>query len=399
MANPVHLGVLRRGVEAWNRWRVLEHLVRPDLRGADLHSANLVHVNLSEANLRGADLHEVDLRRADLTRADLSEANLVRSDLSGADLAGANLQGADLYRADLIRAQLLEVDLFEVHLHGANLAQADLSQANLAGADLHEAILKGADLTGADLRGAALSQADLREAILIKADVTKADLRGIDFSDGSTGWTMFGDVDLGSARGLDTVTHSGPSTIGIDTIYRSDCNIPEAFLRGAGVPEGLITYVCSLAGQTSRFHSHFISYSNADQGFAQRLHADLRRKNVRCWLIPKETKTGDRIRTGIDESVRLYDKLLLVLSEHSLASDWLEQETRSALVKEHSTGQRVLFPIRVDDAAAGMESGWAQEFANTRHIADFRQWQQQDAYQEAFGRLLRDLETDDIRPS
>jgi uncharacterized protein YjbI with pentapeptide repeats len=385
--------MLRQGVEAWNNHRVLEPLLRPDLGGADLSGADLADANLGEANLRGADLHEADLRGADLTRAVLDEANLVRTDLSGAKLSGSSFQGADLYGSVLVRAQLVEADLFEVHLHGADLTEAQLGGANLAGADLHDAILRGADLTGADLRGASLRGTELRAAILVKADLTKADLRGIDFSGGSVGWTLFGDVDLGTAKGLDTVTHRGPSTIGIDTLYRSGCNIPEAFLRGAGVPEGLIIYVCSLAEQSIRFHSHFISFSHGDQAFADRLHADLRAMNVRCWLIPEETKAGDGARARIDESIRLYDKLLLVLSEHSIASDWLEQEVQSALAKEHGTGQKVLFPIQVDGAVAATDIGWARDILNTRYVADFRHWQQQEAYQKAFDQLLLDLET------
>jgi hypothetical protein len=206
---------------------------------------------------------------------------------------------------------------------------------------------------------------------------------------------MLGDVDLATAKGLETVTHHGPSTIGIDTVYRSECSIPEAFLRGAGVPEGLISYVCSLAGQPIRFYSHFISYSSADRGFAEQLHAHLRAKDVRCWLIPESAEAEEKAQTHIDESIRLYDRLLVVLSEHSISSQWMEQEVTSALAKEHSTGQRVLFLLRLDDGVMEADSGWARDALGTRHVVDFRQWQDHDAYDEAFGRLLRDLETPD----
>jgi len=47
---------------------------------------------------------------------------------------------------------------------------------------------------------------------------------------------------LSAVKGLETVTHRGPSTIGPDTIYRSQGKIPEAFLRGAGVPDDFISY-------------------------------------------------------------------------------------------------------------------------------------------------------------
>jgi hypothetical protein len=78
----------------------------------------------------------------------------------------------------------------------------------------------------------------------------------------------------------------GPSTIGIDTIYRSKGKIPEGFLRGAGVPEEFITYMRSLVANPIEFYSCFISYSSKDQQFAESLYAALQVKNVRCWFAP-----------------------------------------------------------------------------------------------------------------
>jgi hypothetical protein len=71
--------------------------------------------------------------------------------------------------------------------------------------------------------------------------------------------------------------------------------IPEAFLRGAGVPDEFIAYIRSLAGRGIEFYSCFISYSSKDQVFAERLHADLQAKGVRCWFAPEDMKIGDKI--------------------------------------------------------------------------------------------------------
>lgn len=51
------------------------------------------------------------------------------------------------------------------------------------------------------------------------------------------GRTFLADVDLTDAKGLEIVRHVEPSSIGVDTIFRSKGKIPEPFLRGAGVPE------------------------------------------------------------------------------------------------------------------------------------------------------------------
>jgi hypothetical protein len=102
-------------------------------------------------------------------------------------------------------------------------------------------------------------------------------------------------------------------------------------------------------------------------------------------------KIGARIRPALDESIRLHDKLLLVLSKHSVASQWVEQEVETALALERKEARIVLFPIRVDDAVMRIESGWPTLIKNTRNIGEFKRWKDRDSYQRAFERLLRDL--------
>jgi TIR domain/Pentapeptide repeats (8 copies) len=285
----------------------------------------------------------------------------------------ANLTGADLGRAYLKDADLKDADL----------SRADLSRANLHGADLTDAILTGAILTDANFTdanffGAVLSRAYLSNAILTGATV---------------GYTTFGYVDLSALKGLDTVRHIGPSTIGIDAIYHSQGKIPEIFLRNAGVQDTFITNMRALVDSMSPidFYSCFISYSNRDEKFAERLFADLQSNNVRCWFAPEHMKTGDEIRERIDESIRLYDKLLLVLSEHSVESAWVKKEVETAFEKERQQNRLVLFPIQLDDTVKQTNRAWAADIRRMRHITDFTRWKNHDEYQKAFSRLLRDL--------
>ena len=104
--------------------------------------------------------------------------------------------------------------------------------------------------------------------------------------------TNFGDLDLSVVTGLETVVHEGPSTIGIDTIYKSKGKIPGVFLRRCGVPEEFIAYIASMVGRPIEYYSCFISYSTKDQAFAERLYADLQAKGVRCWFDPHDVKGG-----------------------------------------------------------------------------------------------------------
>jgi len=317
MANTEHLEILKRGVEAWNRWRAEHPEIMPNLRGADL----------SRAVLKSAYLDEADLSTAKLYGADLGAASLVGADLSMTNLLGADLRGADLRGADLVRAYFRD-----------------------------------------------------------------AEVGGADFGDSSMYGTVFIDTALGEAKGLADVIHIGPSELSISTVYRSGGKIPEAFLRGCGVPEDFITHARSLNAQTVRFYSCFISYSSEDQHFAERLHTDLQAKGVRVWFAPHDLPIGARIRSAIDESIRMHDKLLLVLSETSVTSQWVEQEVETALAREREQeGRTVLFPIRIDDAVMESKAGWPALLRNTRNVGDFTRWKEHDPYSKAFERLLRDL--------
>jgi TIR domain/Pentapeptide repeats (8 copies) len=347
MANKKHLAILKNGVRTWNKWR------RKPVR---LGGPNLIKADLIRANLRGADLNGVDLGRANLRGADLNDADLRSAHLNGADLRDANLRRANLKNADL---------------RGADLSRADLKNADLRSAHLNGAHLNGADLLGADFNGADVSNAIIEHA-------------------------LFSDIDLSQVKGLLSAKHHGPSTIGIDTIYKSKGEIPEAFLRAAGVPEPFITHMKALVGamEPIQFYSCFISYSTKDQDFAERLHADLQSKGVRCWLATEDLKIGDKIRSRIEDSIRVHDKLLLVLSKASLASPWVEDEVESALERERRESRLVLFPIRIDDAVKETDVAWAVHLRQKRHIGEFSRWKDHDAYRKAFERLLRDLKAD-----
>jgi hypothetical protein len=79
----------------------------------------------------------------------------------------------------------------------------------------------------------------------------------------------------------------------------------------------LIDYLRSLLNQPIQYYSCFISHSTKDQEFAERLHADLDNKGVRNWYAPEDLKIGDPFRQRIDDEMRLHQKLLVILSEHS----------------------------------------------------------------------------------
>lgn len=352
VANTEHLAVIQQGPAAWNTWRKLHPEIRLDLSGANLAGANLSGASLSYAYVSGERLN------ADLSNVYLSSADLRRADLSGADLSGANLSGGDL---------------IEVNFSGANLRRADLS---------------GANLTGANLSGADLSEANLVEVDFVAVDLTRAV-----FTDAVIGWTIFADVDVRTIQGLETVLHQAPSTIGTDTVARSQGHIPESFLRGVGLPDPFIAFVLELMRSSMAHAPCFLRYSPEDQDFVEQLSTDLQRAGIRCWLVPEEMHVGKKMRSRIDNATRLFDRLLLVLSEHSIESAWVEKEVETAIDREARTGTPVLFPVYLDEAVMQTEQARAVALRSRRTIGDFRYWKQPDLYHRAFTRLLLDLKS------
>ena len=357
MANPEHLEILKQSVDEWNKWREEHPDVVPDLREANLEGANL-----SEAYLAKADLRQANLKEAKLGEATLRQALLFKANLQSAEFRWADLGGALLWGANLRGAYLRETRLTATELRGANLTGADLGGASLIGAEL-----SGADFTHA------------------------------------TAWeTIFADLDLSVAKGLETIKHYRPSTLGIDTIYKSGGRIPETFLRGCGVPDEFIAYVGSMVGRPIEFYSCFISYSTKDQEFAERLHADLQAKGVRCWFAPHDVQGGRKLHEQIDEAIRLHDRLLLILSKDSMNSEWVKTEIAKARKREVKEGKRVLFPVRLVefdvlrdwecfDGDTGKDS--AREIREY-FVPDFSNWKDHDSYQTAFQRLVSDLKAE-----
>jgi hypothetical protein len=292
-------------------------------------------------------------------------------DLREANLIGANLSGADLGGVDLVNAILINANLVNV-----NLISSDLSYASFCNAALHNAFLGGADFSGAALTGASLKH-------------------------GTVGYTKFLHVDLSCVNGLESVNHSAPSTIGIDTIYRSNGKIPDIFLKGAGIPDDMIRYIHSIAGAI-QFYSCFISYSSKDREFAERLHADLQAKGVRCWFAPHDVQGGKKLHEQIDQAIRMYDKLLLILSRDSINSEWVKTEIYNARQRELKEGKQMLFAVSLVPFTAIQE--WKSFDADSGkdlareireyYIPDFSNWKDHDSYAKAFVRLLKDLKAE-----
>lgn len=392
MANAEQLDLLKQSAEIWKMWRTDNIGVEIDLSGADLREADLSNSDLSHADLRGAHL----------TRANFREANMKDVLLKGSDLRKANLTRANLLRADINHAFLKEANISMSELTGANLSGTQLVRADFTGANLTEANLHEADLTEAILSGTNLSRADLSNTNLSKTILYNAIMDR----------TILSFNDLGSSIDLGQILHQGPSSIGLETLHLSRGRIPEIFLQGCGLSDADIEYAKLSnpdlsneeinkilyrmydlrATQALQISPLFISYSHGDGPFVDKLEKHLNNKGIRFWRDIHDMKAG-RIEAQIDRAINQNRIVLLVLSEHSLRSDWVEHEVRTARELEKEMGRDVLCPVALDES--WKDSKWEKhvmEQVMKYNILDFSAWRDNSKFGDMFRKLIDGLE-------
>jgi len=282
MANHKHVEILLNGIASWNEWRSANSDVVPDLSNAqlqdiDLGGSSFLYVNLSKCLLQGADL---------------TNANLVGADLQFSDLTGARLWGCHLYQADLSDSLLVR----------SSLAYSTLTWTNLSRANLRESILVGTVFAGSVMK----------ETIVTKCIFQR---------------TILADVDISSVVGLESVVHSGPSSISLDTIAKSNGQIPREFLRDSGLSEPFVNVLPSLLTNPAKTTECVIRFVRGDSLFARRLEADLEKRNIKVWRDIQSNRLSEYQLWPMDSNNGVPS--IIVLSKNSLESPYFATKLRN----------------------------------------------------------------------
>ena len=146
------------------------------------------------------------------------------------------------------------------------------------------------------------------------------------------------------------------------------------------------------AQQALQISPLFISYSHGDGAFVDKLESKLNEKGIRFWRDTHEMRAG-RIETQIDRAISQNRTVLLILSEHSLSSDWVEHEVRMARSLEKEMARDVLCPVALGDS--WKESKWPKrvmEQIMEYNILDFSEWEDDSKFEGMFRKLIDGLE-------
>jgi len=240
-----------------------------------------------------------------------------------------NPDGAwDLSYAGLYHLPLNELDLSGVNLSGANLSQSNFDGSNFANSNLSRAKLSDTWIQDSDFSGAILSAAEISHAKLLSSkfkdcsfefsNVENANFhrtviiggiwKNVDFKNSVFDNTFLADVDLSSAKNLDTITHRGRSTIGFDTIFKSGTSLSEKFLSGCGVPSTMIESVLRIF-DLQKENKVFLSYTqetDTTKKWIDKFALDLNSQGVFVYYDKWDVAPGDSLTkfmdTGIDQS-------------------------------------------------------------------------------------------------
>jgi hypothetical protein len=116
----------------------------------------------------------------------------------------------------------------------------------------------------------------------------------------------------------------------------------------------------------------FLSYSHEDANFVDWLATKLIRAKHHIWIDRWELKVGDSLTARIQESLTESSAILVILSRHSVESEWCKRELTAGLVRELEEKNTLVLPCIVDDCKIPL-------FLRDKLYADFRK-SPQDAF-------------------
>ena len=352
--------------------------------------ASLVECNLERAVFDGCILALADFSRSNLRESRFHKCNAIRCsfqecDLTDADFEPSALAEADFFKADLTRANLSNCNAGESFLMQAKLVETKLSLTVFTGAVFGATTIKNVHLLTTEL-------SDIQHALP-------------SYIDGATIDNVRDD--LLTARLLGQATEeAGRSKIGVDKLAEIErqinkimAGIRQFLLRAGSSKDDLERIDAVTPSLAEDFASVFISYSSRDEEFARYLYNQLTLYGISVWFAPNSMRGGKKIHEQVERAIGDQDKLILVLSDASLKSNWVSTEIITAFSREERQAPQVFYPIRIVefdtirawtlfDADSGLDIA---KRVREYYIPDFSEWENPLNIAEQLSRLVEDL--------
>jgi hypothetical protein len=92
----------------------------------------------------------------------------------------------------------------------------------------------------------------------------------------------------------------------------------------------------------------FISYSAQDRETAARLVDRLKMDGHDVWIDSLQIQPGDNFQSKIEQGLERADALIVIVSENSFKSPWVQREFAVIALQEISKRERRVIPVRID---------------------------------------------------
>lgn len=127
-------------------------------------------------------------------------------------------------------------------------------------------------------------------------------------------------------------------------------------------------------------HDVFISYSSLNSKAAQAICHELENHSIRCWMAPRDIPAGAKYASVIMQAIRSAKAVVLVFSESSVRSPWVESEINIAFSSE-----KPIFSYKIDNTDP-RDYGEFYMRLNTSHWIDAY-----PDYKRRFAKLISDV--------
>ena len=138
-------------------------------------------------------------------------------------------------------------------------------------------------------------------------------------------------------------------------------------------------------------HSLFISYTHKDQSFVETLEKVFKSNDIKYWRDVHDMVSGP-MEKQIERAISINETFLLILSENSVNSDWVEFEVRRARETEKTANRHILCPIALDDS--WKDCKWPRRIKDQileYKVLDFSNWKDEAFFEQQYAKLLKGL--------